>query len=100
MGIFTFDAMKSFGTIQSVDTAIIVVRITDNDQLSRLQVNHIIAIRASKAGQTLIGMVSKIMRKYGDETDLAEGEDISSSDIVKATLIGTLLDKMGKSQCI
>jgi len=96
MGIFTFDAMKSFGTIQSVDTANIVVRITDNDQLSRLQVNHLIAIRASKAGQTLIGMVSKIMRKYGDETDLAEGEDISSSDIVKATLIGTLLDKDGE----
>ncbi len=96
MGIFNFNLMKPFGTIQSVDTSTIVVRITDEDQLSKLQVNHLIAIRASKAGQTLIGMVSKIMRKYGDEADLAEGEDISSSDIVKATLIGTLLDRDGE----
>lgn len=98
MSIFKFDEMDAFGTVQSVDTATIVVRVTDSPQLSKLQVNHLVAIRASKTGQTLIGMVSKIMRKYGDETDLAEGEDIASSDIVKITLIGTILDRDGEKQ--
>lgn len=96
MSIFQFDEMQAFGSVQSVDTATVVVRVTDTAQLSKLQVNHLVVIRASKTGQALIGMVSKIMRKFGDETDLAEGEDISSSDIVKVTLIGTLLDRDGE----
>ena len=100
MSVFNFEEMSSFGRVQSVDTATVVVRVEDPAQLSKLQVNHMITIRASKAGQALIGMVSKIMRKFGDETDLSEGEEIASTDIVKVILIGTLLDRDGTQKNI
>lgn len=98
MSIFKFEEMSAFGKVQSVDTATVVIKVTDEPQLSKLQVNHMIAIKSSKIGQSLIGMVSKIMRKYGDESDIAEGEEIATSDIVKVTLIGTLLDRYGEKR--
>ncbi len=95
MPLFDFERAEKIGVVQSVDTGTVVVRVTEEAQLSMLQVNHMVTIRASMPGQTLIGMVSKIMRKYGDEADLAEGEDIATADIVKITLVGTLLDMDG-----
>ena len=97
MPLFDFDRAEKIGVVQSVDTGTVVVRVTETAQLSMLQVNHMVVIRASMPGQTLIGMVSKIMRKYGDEADLAEGEDIATADIVKITLVGTLLDMDGRT---
>lgn len=96
MSIFNFDELCPFGRIQSVDTATAVVHVEDHAQLSRLQVNHLVAIRASKVGQALIGMVSKIMRKFGEEISSIDEEEIVSTDIVKLTLIGTLLDRDGE----
>ena len=96
MSVFDFDTMNAFGRVQSVDTATIIVQVEDTAQLSKLQVNHLIAIRASKVGQTLIGMVNKIMRKFGDELDLESQDEVISTDIVKITLIGTLLDRDGE----
>lgn len=95
MPLFDFDRAERIGVVQSVDTGTVVVRVTEAEQLSMLQVNHMVVIRASMPGQTLIGMVSKIMRKYGDEADLAEGEEIATADIVKIILVGTLLDMDG-----
>lgn len=95
MSIFEFEEMSSFGKVQSVDTATVVINVTDEPQLSKLQVNQMVAVKASKTGQALIGMVSKIMRKFGDESDLAEGEDIASTDIVKVSMIGTMVDRVG-----
>ncbi len=96
MSVFNFDEMQAFGRVQSVDTATVIVQVEDTAQLSKLQVNHLVAIRASKVGQVLIGMVSKIMRKYGDELENTGEENVVSTDIVKATLIGTLLDREGE----
>lgn len=97
MGIFNFEEMSSFGKVQGVDTSTVVIMVNDNTQLSKLQVNHLIAIRASKLGQTLIGIVSKIMRKFADIDEIVnEDENVTiSNDIVKVTLIGTLLDRDG-----
>lgn len=96
MGIFNFDEMQTFGRVQGVDTATIIVQVEDPAQLSRLQVNHLIAIRSSKVGQALIGMVSKIMRKFSDELSQPDEGETVSMDVVKATLIGTLLDRDGE----
>ena len=96
MGIFDYDKLESFGKVQGVDTANVLVVVTDTNQLSKLQVNNLVAIRASKRGQTLIGMVSKIMRKFIDMPELEEEEIAASNDIVKLTLIGTLMDKDGE----
>lgn len=95
MSIFSLDSEEVIGKVQSVDTASIVVGVEKSELLSKLQVNHLVLIRASKVGQYLIGLVNKIMRKYGDMEDISEGEEISSRDIVKITLIGTFLDREG-----
>lgn len=95
MSIFNFESMQLFGKVQSVDTATAIVNVTNATLLSKLQVNHLIAIRASKAGQVLIGMVSKIMRKFNVSLDEEDENDSTSCDIVKVTLIGTFLDRDG-----
>ena len=96
MGIFNFDEMRAFGLVQSVDTATVIIQVQDSAQLSRLQVNYLVAIRSSKVGQVLIGMVSKIMRKFGDELEVSDENEAISTDIVKVILIGTLLDREGE----
>lgn len=97
MSVFKFDQMTSFGKVQSVDTSTVVIHVTAAEQLSSLQVNHLIAIRSSMNGLTLIGMVNKIMRKYGEDPDDDSPEElIPSTDMVKAILIGTLLDRSGE----
>ena len=95
MAIFKFEEMTPFGKVQSVDTSTIVVFVTDSLQLSRLQVNHLVAIRSSKSGQALIGMVNKIIRKYDADIDEDDENMTVSSDAVKVILIGTLLDRVG-----
>ena len=93
--IFDFEGQEPIGKVQSVDTSTVVVRVERSDLLSKLQVNHMVVIRSSKVDQWLIGLVNKIMRKYGDESDLSEGEEIATCDIIKSTLIGTFLEKEG-----
>ncbi len=96
MSIFDFSDKKEFGKVQSVDTAMVVVRVNDIEQLSKLQVNHFIAIRSSKSGQVLIGMVNKIMRKFEEKIEGEEDELIASADIVKINLVGTFFDRDGE----
>ena len=94
MSVFDLDAATPVGNVQSVDTASVVVHVTQSNILSKLQVNHLVVIRASKRGQYLIGMVTKIIRRF-DEELLDFDEDVHSCDIVKITLIGTLFDRFG-----
>jgi hypothetical protein len=95
MSIFEFEEMKSFGKVQSVDTMSVTVNVLDALQLSALQVNHLVVIKASKMGQALIGMVSKIMRKFEGGADFDLTEENTSYDLVRVTLIGTFLDRDG-----
>lgn len=95
MPVFKFTDDQSIGKVQSVDTTSVVVKVERSDILSKLQVNHLVVIRASKRGQHLVGLVVKIMRKFDNEIDPGADEELSSNDIVKITLIGTFLDKIG-----
>lgn len=95
MSTFNLVDKIAIGKVQSVDTATAVVHVEKTEQLSKLQVNHLVVIRSSKVGQYLIGLVNKIMRKYGEDIESSEDEEISTTDIVKITLIGTFLDKEG-----
>ncbi len=98
MKIFNYDEMSVIGKVQSVDTSNVVIHVDDTTLLSKLQVNHLVVLRSSKQNQSLIGLVVKIMRKYGDESDLNEGEEIATADIIKVLLIGTLLNKVGEKE--
>jgi len=100
MAIFKFEEASAIGTVFSVDTATIIVKVSELDKLRKLQVNHLVAVQSSKAGQHLIGIISRITRKASDE-DNPISEDIGlngflmTENILKVSLIGTLIDKHG-----
>lgn len=101
MSIFSFDSSTDkIGSVFSVDTSTIIVKVSDVEILKKMQVNHLIAVKSSKAGQHLIGIVNKITRKALE--DDSSGEDnlspmlfLLTENTIKVNLIGTLLDKHG-----
>ncbi|WP_375547939.1 ATP-binding protein [Oceanicaulis alexandrii] len=100
MSILDFNDAESLGKIIAVDTATVTVRVDELERLKRIQVNRLVALRSSKAGQHLIGIVSKITRKPGLELEEAEqGDDPEAppleNNLVRVALIGTLADKDG-----
>lgn len=105
MAIFKFDDDSSIGIVFSVDTATIIVKVAELDKLRKLQVNHLVAVKSSKAGQHLIGIINRITRKASDDANPI-GDDLGltgfllTENILKVNLIGTLLDKHGGKENI
>lgn len=103
MAIFTFEDASSIGTVFSVDTATLIIKVDELEKLRKLQVNHLVAIQSSKAGQHLIGIINRITRKAIDEEQPA-GDDLGlnnflfTENILKVNLIGTLLNKHGEKE--
>ena len=98
MSFFTYLPEELLGTVESVDTSTVVIRVENDDKLRGLQVNHLISIQSSKVGQHLIGLVSKIIRKsaYSDAT--AEIAPELGFNIIKVILIGTHFDRDGDKE--
>lgn len=95
MSIFNYQDTDVIGKVSAVDTSTIVISVKDEAKLRQLQVNHLMVIRSSKVGQHLIAIVSKIMRKSQLESMVDDEELIVVENIIKATLIGTHIDKVG-----
>lgn len=98
MGIFDYeaDSTEKIGTVDSVDTANVVIKIENEELLRRVQVNNLVVIQSSSVGKHLIALVSKIMRNASLVGADDEGNPLyKPENIVKATLIGTHLDKEG-----
>ena len=94
MSIFNYKHEDVLGTVESVDTTSVIIRVEGDDRLRDLQVNHLVAVQSSKIGQHLIGLVSKIVRK-SSFTDLdTTAENQQSFNILKVVLIGTHVDKV------
>lgn len=94
MNIFENNHEDFLGTVESVDTATVLIKVDDEEKLRNLQVNHLLAIQSSKTSQHLIALVAKIIRKASyieDEVDNIE----KSFSVIKAVLIGTHYDKEG-----
>jgi hypothetical protein len=103
MAIFQFQENSEIGTVFSVDTATVIIQVDELDKLRKLQVNHIVAIVSSKAGQHLIGIINRITRKMSDdketnEEDTSFGSLFLTENIIKVNLIGTLMDKYGSKK--
>ena len=104
MSILDYKKDEAIGTVFSVDTGNVLISVTDLDALRKLQVNHLVVLRSSKAGQHLIGLITKIMRKAlveaGGPQDGEEApeEQIVVENLIRVTLIGTLLDAVGTQQ--
>ena len=100
MGIFNFSEDHLLGTVESVDTSIVVIKVDQDEKLRGLQVNHLVAIQSPRIGQRLIGLVSKIIRKLiNNETDHNIDLDFSFN-AVKVVLIGTHYEKDGRKENI
>lgn len=98
MSIFDFeeDSLERIGVVESVDTANIVIKIENEEKLKKMQVNHLVVVQSSKVGQHLIALVNKIMRNSSIESIDEDNEPVYRiENVVKATLIGTHLDKFG-----
>ena len=100
MSIFDFSDSEALGSVISVDTSAVTIRVDDLDRLRRLQVNRLAVLQSSRPGQHLIGVVVKITRKP-DNLELDETEPVdeeaapNENNLVRITLIGTLLDRVG-----
>lgn len=100
MAIFNFDDSQAIGTVFSVDTATVIIKVQELEKLRKLHVNQLVAIRSAKAGQHLIGLINRISRKVSDdenpvENDLGLSGFLFTENILKVNLIGTLLDRHG-----
>ncbi len=105
MAIFDYLTADAIGSVYSVDTGTVLVSVSDLDALRKMQVNHLVVLRSSRAGQHLIGLINKIMRRAligvndsEDDGDDAQDERAVVENIVRVTLIGTLLDAVGTNQ--
>jgi uncharacterized protein len=103
MSIFFYKDDEALGTVLSVDTAIVVIKVADIDKLRRMQVNRLIVLQSSKPGQHLIGLIQKITRSSTEQvqTEEIEGNEVSlpmQLNLVRASLIGTLIDKVGTKE--
>lgn len=97
MGVLDFNRDDTLGTVESVDTSTVVIRVDSDEKIKGLQVNHLLSIQSPRVGQQLIGMVSKIIRKSTDSDDILDefGTPHLSYNIIRAVLIGTHYDKDG-----
>lgn len=107
MPIFDCNTEDTIGSVYSVDTGTVLISVTDLDALRRMQVNHLVVLRSSRAGQHLIGLITKIMRKAligvnenERDSDYIQDDHAVVENIVRVTLIGTLLDAVGTKQNI
>ena len=98
MSIFSFEENQSIGNVYSVDTASVIVKVSDLDNLKKLQVNHLVCLRSAKPGQHLIGLITKITRKILENNlngDVDLNDSSNTENLIKVSLIGTMLDKFG-----
>jgi len=98
MGIFNYKPEDVLGTVESVDTSTVIVRVESDDKLRNLQVNHLVAVQSTKTNQHLIGLVSKIVRKpalFDMETPIDVYQSFNS---LKVILIGTHIDKVADKE--
>lgn len=98
MSILNYTDVDAFGRVLSVDTSTVTVRVEKVEVLRTLQVNRLVALQSSHAGQHLIGVIQKITRTA---VERREGVDIEALDavhpevnLVRVTLIGTLIDML------
>lgn len=104
MTIFDFNDEEALGKIISVDSSVVVVRVDELERLKRIQVNRLVALQSSKAGQHLVGVVSRITRKAPDGEVAAALEqpeqsvELPENNLVRVTLIGTQIDRHGVAE--
>lgn len=98
MTIFQYTDVELLGKVVAVDTASVTLLVNNVEVLRKMQVNRLVTLRSSRAGQHLIGIIHKIIRKSSEAEIQAEeredGEGIHENNSVRITLIGTFFDRL------
>ena len=98
MTLFNYTDKDAIGAVYSVDTGTVIVSVSDEEHLRTLQVNHLVVLRSARAGQHLIGLINKITRRsINDPLEEDSGEDLSVENVIRITLIGTMIDMVGQT---
>lgn len=100
MSFLDYADTDALGKVQSVDTATVVVKVADIERLRTLQVNRLVALQSSRAGQHLIGIIQKITRtaveaKASGDGDAAADQAFPEVNLVRIALIGTMIARLG-----
>ncbi len=98
ISIIDFDKLKNIGIVESVDTGSVIVRVGKEEFLNSMQVNDIVAIRSSKTGEKIIGIIIKIVKKMLEDIDSEDIEEQIIQNVVRINLIGTFLDRYGEKR--
>ena len=94
--IFDYDKNESIGFINSVDTGMSTAIINDDNTLSNLQVNQLLAVQSPKSGRVIIAMIIKIYRKASNsDEDVTEEIGLSTFNQVRMVFVGEFIDKLG-----
>lgn len=95
--IFNYDPKHPLAKVSSVDTGIAIATIADEQQLSSLQVNQLVAIDSPASGKHIVGMITKLSRKsLIGNGDIEEDDMPSSENLIKLVFVGELYDKYGE----
>lgn len=87
------------GTIQSVDTGNVTIKVSDESVLNNIQVNQLVWIRSTKTNEKIIGLVSKILRRaLLDSLDDEGDPGVAVENMVKVELVGTFVEKEGSNR--
>jgi DNA helicase HerA-like ATPase len=104
MALLEYEDSEALGIVRAVDTATVAVTVENIELLRKLQVNRLVVLQSSKPGQHLVGVVQKITRDAATASALGETEDDANDDaseernIVRITLIGTFIDRLGSDE--
>lgn len=98
--LFSFEDHEALGVVRAVDTASVVVGVDNLELLRKMQVNRLVVLQSSKAGQFLIGIVQRIVRDAPTAKEIEQEEEtgevqVAERNTVKVTLIGTFIERDG-----
>jgi len=96
MPLFEYTDDQALGKVASVDSATVVVEVSNSDNLKKLQVNRLAVLHSSRPGQHLIGLISQVTRKKILDNEEILDDEPNELNLCKVSLIGTLLDRDGE----
>ena len=76
-----FTDTDKIGQVIHVDTAQIIIELSDSEQISKIIIGNLVAIETSKKHEFLIGLIDKVTRKYIEEI-ASEESNVSDEDIL------------------
>lgn len=103
MALFDYKDSDALGNVKAVDTAMVVVSVENLELLRKLQVNRLVVLQSSRAGQHLVGIVQKIIRDttianaLGTEPEADQPKNVEQNT-VRIALIGTFFDRLGQRE--